>query len=97
MSAILDGLDGVVCLIDDVLVYGKDLTEHDSRHPDKVFAICQLKSSQNVSELYCFLSMATQMSKFAPNLAERTKPLRISLTREANGFEDTPNNKLSKT
>ena len=39
MSAILDGLDGVVCLIDDVLVYGKDLTEHDSRHPDKVFAI----------------------------------------------------------
>ncbi len=31
MSAILEGLEGVVCLIDDVLVFGKDKTEHDIR------------------------------------------------------------------
>ena len=30
MSEILQGLDGVVCLIDDILVYGKDQEEHDT-------------------------------------------------------------------
>ena len=31
MSKILEGLDGVVCLMDDVLVIGKDRNEHDLR------------------------------------------------------------------
>ena len=31
MSEILQGLDGVECNIDDVLVHGKDQTEHDQR------------------------------------------------------------------
>lgn len=31
MSQILAGLEGVVCLIDDVLIFGKDKTEHDER------------------------------------------------------------------
>ena len=31
MSAILTGLDGVVCQMDDVLVHGRDATEHDAR------------------------------------------------------------------
>ena len=31
MSTILEGLEGVVCLIDDVLVIGKDEAEHDTR------------------------------------------------------------------
>ena len=31
MSQILDGLDGVVCQMDDVLVHGKDQAEHDQR------------------------------------------------------------------
>ena len=31
MSAILSGLDGFVCQMDDVLVFGKDQEEHDSR------------------------------------------------------------------
>ena len=31
MSAILSGLDGVVCQMDDVLVHGRDATEHDAR------------------------------------------------------------------
>ena len=29
MSAILEGLEGVVCLIDDILVFGKDQQEHE--------------------------------------------------------------------
>ena len=31
MSQILQGLDGLECNIDDVLVHGKDHTEHDQR------------------------------------------------------------------
>lgn len=31
MSAILTGLDGVVCMIDDVLVHGRTQEEHDCR------------------------------------------------------------------
>ena len=31
MSSILEGLEGVICLIDDVLIYGKDREEHNSR------------------------------------------------------------------
>lgn len=31
MSAILSGLNGVLCLIDDVLIFGKDQKEHDER------------------------------------------------------------------
>ena len=31
MNQILEGLPGVVCLIDDVLIYGKDQEEHDAR------------------------------------------------------------------
>ena len=31
MSVILDGMDGVVCLMDDVLIHGKTQDEHDDR------------------------------------------------------------------
>ncbi len=31
MARILEGLEGVVCQVDDVLVFGKDKAEHDSR------------------------------------------------------------------
>lgn len=31
MSAVLEGAEGVVCLMDDVLVYGRSTQEHDSR------------------------------------------------------------------
>ena len=31
MSKILEGLDGVVCLMDNVLVFGKDQKEHNLR------------------------------------------------------------------
>ena len=30
MSSILAGLDGVVCLIDDILVFGRSQSEHDN-------------------------------------------------------------------
>ena len=37
MSAILEGLEGVLCLMDDVLVFGKTKVEHDKR----LFAVLQ--------------------------------------------------------
>jgi len=35
----------------------------------------QVPVPKNVSDIRCFLGMANQMSKFAENLAEKTKPL----------------------
>ena len=31
MSSIVDGLQGVLCLIDDILIFGRDKAEHDER------------------------------------------------------------------
>ena len=31
MSSILSGVEESVCLVDDILVHGKDRTEHDQR------------------------------------------------------------------
>lgn len=31
MSRILEGLDGVLCQMEDVLIHGKDRAEHDAR------------------------------------------------------------------
>jgi len=43
--------------------------------PEKVTAIQQVPVPKNVSNIRRFLGMANQMSKFAENLAEKTKPL----------------------
>lgn len=121
MSEILQGLDGVVCLIDDILVYGKDQEEHDTHltavmerigaagltlnldkcefaqrkirflgqvlgeagiqpDPNKTAAIQKMKEPQNISDLRRFLGMVNQLSKFSPQLAEKTKPLRDLLS-----------------
>ena len=123
MSEILRGLEGVVCMVDDILVYGKDQEEHDERlrevlrrlqksgltlnkekcqfrknrvsflgqvvdqsgiqpDPEKVTAIQQVPVPRNVSDIRRFLGMANQMSKFAENLAEKTKPLRELLVKD---------------
>ena len=34
MNHILEGLDGVVCMMDDILVFGKDSAEHNSHQKD---------------------------------------------------------------
>ena len=43
--------------------------------PEKVAAIQNVKSPSNVGDVQWFLGMVNDLSKFAPNLAERTKPL----------------------
>ena len=44
--------------------------------PDKIKAIQQAPKPSNVGDIRHFLGMANQMTKFTPNLAEVTKPLR---------------------
>ena len=122
MSDILSDLEGVVCMMDDVLVHGQTQEEHDQRldnvlqrmkevgmtlnkdkchfsqkqvkflgqlidregvHPDngKVRAIQEFRTPQNVGETRRFLGMCYHLSKFAPNLADKTKPLRQLLNK----------------
>ena len=45
MSKILTGLDGVVCQMDDILVFGSDRTQHDAR----LFAVLQQIESAGVT------------------------------------------------
>ena len=42
---------------------------------EKVAAIQNVKSPSNVGDVRRFLGMVNHLSKFTPNLAERTKPL----------------------
>ena len=117
MQRVLQGLEGVLCLMDDVLVYGGSPEEHDRRlemvlariresgltlnfsqssvkflghvlsasgissDPDKVTAIMQMRRPTTVSRVRQFLGMANQLSKFVPNVAELTKPLRDLLSK----------------
>ena len=117
MSQILEGQEGAVCMMDDILIYGSTQDEHDSRlisvldkikasgatlnedkcqfskksikflghiidssgihpDPDKVQAIVEMKAPANITEVRRFLGMVHQMSKFAPHLADKAKPLR---------------------
>ena len=122
MSDVLTGLEGVVCMMDDVLVHGRTTEEHEERldkvlqrlqeagltlneqkchfsqsqvkflgqvvdsdgirpDPDKVRAIREVQPPKNVSDVRRFLGMSNHLSKFAPNLAEKTKPLRELLNK----------------
>ena len=122
MSELLGDIEGVVCMIDDVLVHGKTPKEHDNRlyrvlcrlqqegltlnkekckfsqntvsflgqvidesgvrpDPEKVNAIRNMPIPSNVGEVRRFLGTVNQMSKFAPNLADVTKPIRDLLVK----------------
>ena len=48
--------------------------------PNKIAAIQKMKEPQNISDLRRFLGMVNQLSKFSPQLAEKTKPLRDLLS-----------------
>ena len=123
MSSLLSGIDGVVCLMDDILIHGTTQEEHDERlarvltrlqdagltlnrekcafsqdrvsflghlidregirpDPGKVAAIRGVQTPSCISDIRRFLGMVNQMIKFAPNLAEVTKPLRDLLRKK---------------
>ena len=43
--------------------------------PAKVSAIQQVPEPKNIGDVHRFLSMVNQLSKFSPNVAEKTQPL----------------------
>ena len=117
----LHDLQGVVCLVDNILVHGRTQEEHDQQlravlhrvraagltlskekcefskkkikflgqvvdgsgvtaDPDKIRAIQEMKAPSTITELRRFLGMVNQLSKFSPQLSNKTKPLRDLLS-----------------
>ncbi|KAJ8405642.1 hypothetical protein AAFF_G00316220 [Aldrovandia affinis] len=85
MQQVLEGLEGVLCQMDDVLIWGAtqikflgQIIEASgiSADPDKVSAVRAMNELSNVSEVRRFLGMTNHLGKFLPHLAERTRPLR---------------------
>lgn len=61
--------------------------------PDKVSAITKRPRPQNVAEVCRFLGIVNHIGKFAPNLAETTKPLQDLLKKEVSWIWDDPQEK----
>ena len=123
MDEILEGLDGIACIVDDIIVFGRSEKEHDknlknllcrarekgikfnpekaiirqkqvkyfghvitdkglSADKDKISAILNMKTPESRHELETLLGMLTYVSKFAPNLADVTTPMRMLLKKD---------------
>lgn len=121
MQEILEGLEGIQCVMDDILITGTSQEIHDRRlqavlqrlesrgitlnpkkcefskpsmsyigqilsaegikaNPAKVEALTKMDEPTDISGVRRFLGLANQLSKFTPDLAEKTKPLRDLLT-----------------
>ena len=110
MNNILRGMAGVLCHMDDVLIFGSTQEEHDTRlhtlnrqkcefsrrcltflghtngdtidehaispDPQKTNAILKMERLKTPTELQRSLGMVNQLSKFTPNIAFLTSPLR---------------------
>ena len=53
---------------------------------DKVKAIRNMKAPTNITEVRRFLGMLNQLSKFSPNLATKSKPIRDLLSKKHKWF-----------
>ena len=61
--------------------------------PEKVAAIVDMPTPGNVGDIRRFLGVANQMSKFVPNLAEKSQPLRELLVKDNQWVWDEPQRK----
>ncbi len=127
----IEGLNGVVSIVDDVIVHGRTRQEHDQNlhealrrisgsgiklnedkldvgvsevqyfghlltsdglkpDPAKVSAIRDMDPPCNRAELETVLGMINYLSKFAPNLAEITSPMRKLLVKDVIFSWDKP-------
>lgn len=127
LEQILNGCDGCLNFIDDILVHGSDQAEHDTRLKivlqrlakftvvrnddkciygvpeldflghhlsangitptfDKVAAVKQFRAPKTAEEVRSFLGLVNYVSRFLPDLATVTEPLR-QLTRKEVRFE----------
>ena len=58
--------------------------------PEKVSAILQMRTPTSVSDIRRFLGMTNQLSKFSPDLANKTKPLRDLLSSKSQWCWEEP-------
>ena len=58
--------------------------------PEKIQAICEMNELNSLSDIRRFLGMCNQLSKFSPELAEATKPLRDLLRSKNQWVWDQP-------
>lgn len=66
-----------------------------SPDPEKVQAIQEFKRPNDVTELRWFLGIVNQLSKFAKNISDITKPLRELLSKNNQWFWGTKAVKLA--
>ena len=82
MSAIVSGLEGVVCQMDDVLVFGRDQTEHDTRLTAVLKRIESAGATLNPEKC----AFSRQMVKFLGHILDesgiRADPEKTSAIRE---------------
>ena len=63
--------------LSEISYFGKVLSEHGLKpDPSKIAAIKDMPPPENRSELETWFGMVNYLSRFAPNLAEVTSPLR---------------------
>ena len=123
LDKLLSGLEGIVRSMDDILIHGETIEEHDERlnkllkvlsengitlnldkcifrkseleflghvvsaegiRPihERMEAVKNFPKPENVTQLKSFLGMAQYLSRFSPNLAEVSEPLRDLLSRK---------------
>jgi len=123
VSELLQDLDGCETIVDDILIWGKDLKEHDERlekvltriqknnlklnkdkcefrkssltyvghlitadgvkpDPEKVRAVAEMPRPTNTKELQTFLGFINYLTKFIPNLSQKTQVLRQLLQKD---------------
>lgn len=128
-----EGVNGVVAIVDDVLVYGRTLDEHNRNlrnvltrarmkgirfnpdkcvigvqevpyfghilcasglkpDPGKVSSIVDMQPPRDRGELETVLGMVNYLTKFAPNLADITAPMRSLLRRDTEFIWDSAQN-----
>ncbi|CAC5360352.1 unnamed protein product [Mytilus coruscus] len=92
MTEIMENIEGAEVIVDDILIWGSTIQEHDKRLKDG------LKKPENKKELQTFLGFITYLSKFLSNMSDVSAPLRV-LLEEKNEWcwekeQDTSFNKL---
>ena len=97
MSVVLDAMDGVVCLMDDILIHGKTKAEHDSRllqvlqHLDAAKITLNKEKCEFFQSQVKFLGQMVDRTGVCPDpttlenyhLAEKTRPLRELLHKDS--------------
>ena len=85
-SDVLEDLDGVMCRMNDILIYERNNREHDA--PGQAVLFCHFPTPTTVTELQRFMGMVNQLGKFVPGLADINAPLWQLLCKDSAWYWD---------